>query len=69
MTSVDEIQSLKNEIASLKLIIGFLAKKADISVAALNDFADKALASLPDDRKAAVRDSLDILTKAYQMYA
>ena len=69
MTSVDEIQSLKNEIATLKLVIGFLAKQADISIADLNAFADKALASLPDDRKAAVRDSLDILTKAYAMYA
>ena len=69
MTSVDEIQSLKNEIATLKLVIGFLAKQADISIADLNTFADKALASLPDDRKAAVRDSLDILTKAYAMYA
>jgi hypothetical protein len=69
MTSADEIQSLKNEVATLMLIVGFLARKADISIADLNDFADKAMASLPDDRKAAVRDSLDRLAKAYEAYA
>jgi len=69
MTSAGEIQSLKNEVATLMLIVGFLAKKADISIADLNDFADKAMASLPDDRKTAVRDSLDRLAKAYEAYA
>ncbi|SMF73503.1 hypothetical protein SAMN06265365_1477 [Tistlia consotensis] len=69
MASQDEVQALKNEIACLELVVGYLASRAEVDLADLNAFAEKVIASLPEARRAGMRDSLGRLGKAYEALA